>query len=393
MTTTAAPLCDTLEWSQDELAIRDMVRDFVANEVAPIAIEIDREERFPRPLFSKMGELGILGIPIAEEWGGLGHGWVSYCLAIEETARVCASTALGLAAAVSLGIAPIANFGSEEQKRRYLPDLLAGKTMAAFGLTEPGAGSDAGGSMTTRAVRDGSEWVINGAKCWITNGSFADVVVVTARTNPELGNRGITNFIVERGTKGFSSRVMKEKLGMRGSDTAELVFEDVRVPATNVVGREGEGFVNFLKTLDGGRIVIGTLALGIAEGALARATEYAKVRKQFGKPIAEHQAIQHKLADMATRVHAARLMCFHAARLKDAGRPFKQEASMAKLFASEASYDVTKEAIQIHGGVGYCREYEVERMFRDAKLTEIGEGTSEVQKMVIAREILGTKGR
>ncbi len=392
MTTAPTTLVDTLEFTEEQLMIRDLVRDFCANEVAPIAIAIDREERFPRELFAKMGELGILGIPFAEEWGGGGGDWVSYCLAIEETAKVCASTALGLAAAVSLGIGPIVNFGNEEQKRRHLPDLMTGKKLAAFGLTEPDAGSDAGGSMKTAARRDGVGFVLNGAKCWITNGNFADVLVVTARTNPELGNRGISNFIVERGMKGFSTSAMKDKLGMRGSDTAELVFDDVRVPAENLVGEEGLGFVNFLRTLDGGRIVIGTLALGIAAAALERAVRYSKERKQFGKPISDFQAIQHKLADMATRVHAARLMCYHAARLKDAGRPFKREASMAKLFASEASYFVTKEAIQIHGGVGYCREYEVERMFRDAKLCEIGEGTSEVQKLVISRELLGTKG-
>ncbi|HVY61466.1 MAG TPA: acyl-CoA dehydrogenase family protein [Planctomycetota bacterium] len=387
--TTTETLVDTLSFSEEQLMIRDLVRDFAANEIAPIAIAIDREERFPRELFGKMGELGILGIPFPEAWGGGGGDWVSYCLAIEETAKVCGSTALGLAAAVSLGIGPIVNFGNDEQRRKYLPDLMNGRKLAAFGLTEPGAGSDAGGSMVTTAKRDGAEWVINGAKAFITNGNAAEVFVVTARTDASKGNRGISCFIVERGMKGFSTQSMKDKLGMRGSDTAELIFEDVRVPAENLVGEEGLGFSKFLATLDGGRIVIGTLALGLAEGALARAVRYSKERKQFGKPIAELQAIQHKLADMATRTHAARLACFHAARLKDAGRPFKQEAAMAKLFASEASYYVTKEAIQIHGGTGYCREYEVERMFRDAKLCEIGEGTSEIQKLVISRCVLG----
>ncbi len=385
MDLTAAPI----EFTEEQLMVRDMVRDFARNEVAPIAIEIDRTERFPVEIFRKMGELGILGIPFSEEWGGSGGDWVSYCLAIEEMAKVCASTALGLAAAVSLGIGPIYNFGSEEQKRRWLPDLMSGRKLAAFGLTEPGAGSDAGGSMRTYARRDGSHWVINGSKAFITNGNYADVVVVTARTDPDRGNHGISNFIVERGTPGFSSHKMTGKLGVRGSDTAELTFEDVRVPAENMVGEEGEGFVNFLKTLDGGRIVIGTLALGLAEGAFERARSYARERKQFGRPIAEFQAIQFKLADMATKIHAARLLCYHAARLKDQGRPFKTEASMAKLFASEAAYEVTKEAIQVLGGAGYCREYEVERMFRDAKLCEIGEGTSEIQRLVIARQILG----
>jgi butyryl-CoA dehydrogenase len=390
MTTTPASLVDTLEFSEEQLMIRDLVRDFAANEIAPIAIAIDREERFPRELFTKMGELGILGIPFPEALGGGGGDWVSYCLAIEESAKVCASTALGLDAAIALGIAPIVEFASDAQKSKYLPELMTGKKLAAFGLTEPGAGSDAGGSMTTNARRDGGEWVINGAKAFITNGNAADVFVVTARTGEKSAKGyGISCFLVERGAKGFASHPMKDKLGMRGSDTAELTFEDVRVPAENLVGVEGQGFSKFLSTLDGGRVVIAAIALGIAEGALARAIAYSKERKQFGKPISELQAIQHKLADMATRTHASRLLVYHAAKLKDAGRPFKREASMAKLLSSEAAYFVTKEAIQIHGGTGYCREYEVERMFRDAKLCEIGEGTSEIQKMVIARELLG----
>jgi len=380
---------DTLEFAEEQLMVRDTVRDFAQSEVAPIAVEIDETERFPVELFRKMGELGILGIPFPEAWGGAGGDWVSYVLAVEETARVCASTALGLAAAVSLGIGPIVNFGNDEQRRRYLPDLMTGRKLAAFGLTEPGAGSDAGGSMSTHARRDGGEWVINGAKAFITNGTFADVFVVTARTDPERGNHGISCFIVERGMKGFAQHAMKDKLGMRGSDTAELTFEDVRVPASSLVGAEGEGFVGFLKTLDGGRIVIGGLGLGIAGASLERAAAYAKERRAFGKPIASLQAIQHKLADMATRVHASRLLVYHAARLKDAGRPFKAEASMAKLYASEAAYFCAKEAIQVLGGVGYCREYLVERYFRDAKLCEIGEGTSEIQRNLIARHVLG----
>ncbi len=382
-------MIDTLEFAEEQLMVRDTVRDFAQSEVAPIAVEIDETERFPVELFRKMGELGILGIPFPEAWGGAGGDWVSYVLAVEETARVCASTALGLAAAVSLGIGPIVNFGNDEQRRRYLPDLMTGRKLAAFGLTEPGAGSDAGGSMSTYARRDGGEWVINGAKAFITNGTFADVFVVTARTDPERGNHGISCFIVERGMKGFGQHAMKDKLGMRGSDTAELTFEDVRVPASSLVGAEGEGFVGFLKTLDGGRIVIGGLGLGIAGASLERAAAYAKERRAFGKPIASLQAIQHKLADMATRVHASRLLVYHAARLKDAGRPFKAEASMAKLYASEAAYFCAKEAIQVLGGVGYCREYLVERYFRDAKLCEIGEGTSEIQRNLIARHVLG----
>ncbi|MFC1705688.1 acyl-CoA dehydrogenase family protein [Planctomycetota bacterium] len=381
-------LSDALAFSEEECMIRDMVADFAKNEIAPIAIEIDREERFPRELFARMGELGILGTPFPEEIGGAGSNWVSLCLAIEEVAKVCGSTGLGLAAAVSLGIEPLAHFGSEEQKERYLPDLMAGKTLAAFGLTEANAGSDAGGSMETRAVLEGDTWVINGNKCWITNGTSAEVIVITARTDPQQGNRGISNFLLTNKTPGFEARKMTQKLGMRGSDTAEMTFEDVRVPRENMVGEEGKGFTNFLKILDGGRIIIGTLALGIAGGAFAKALAYAKERKQFGRPISSFQAIQFKLSDMACKIHGAKLMCYHAARLKDAGRPYSQEAAMAKLFASEMSYEVTKEAIQILGGVGYCREYEVERMFRDTKLCEIGEGTSEIQRMVIARSLL-----
>ena len=382
---------DTLEFTEEQLMVRDMVRQFAREELAPIAQEIDRNERFPREVFSKLGALGVLGTPFPEQWGGSGGDWVSFCLAVEEIAKVCASTALGLAAAVSLGIGPIYNFGNDAQRRRYLPDLMTGKTMAAFGLTEPDAGSDAGGSMTTLARRDGSDYVISGAKAFITNGTAADLVVATARTDPSKGIHGISSFIVERGARGYSSRKMTGKLGVRGSDTAELSFDEVRVPRENMLGEEGKGFVQFLKTLDGGRVIIGVLSCGIAQGAIERAVAYAKERRQFGKAIAEFQAIQFKLAEIATRVHGARLMCYHAARLKDAGRPHKMEAAMAKLHASEAAYFATKEAIQILGGVGYCREYEVERMFRDAKLCEIGEGTSEIQKIVIARELLGAK--
>lgn len=381
-------LCDTLELSEEETMIRDMVREFAKGEIAPIAIEIDKEERFPRELFRQMGELGILGIPFPEEIGGAGGGWLSYCIAVEEVAKVCASTALGLAAATSLGIGPIVNFGSPEQQARYLPSLFRGETLAAFGLTEANAGSDAGGSMSTWAKRQGDGWVLSGGKYWITNASHADVFCVTARTDPDAGSRGISCFLLERGMKGFSTHPIHQKLGMRGSDTAELAIDEVRVPAENLIGPEGTGFVSFLKTLDGGRVVIGALSLGIAEGALARALAYAKERKQFRRPLSSFQAIQFKLADMATKIHAARLLVYHAARLKDAGRPFKQPAAMAKLFASEACYEVTKEAVQIHGGCGYCREYEVERMFRDAKLTEIGEGTSEIQRLVISRGLL-----
>ncbi|MBI4575924.1 MAG: acyl-CoA dehydrogenase [Planctomycetes bacterium] len=374
--------------TDEQLMLRDMVREFAESEVAPHAAEIDQTGRFPRETFHRMGELGILGIPIPEAYGGAGSDTVSMVLAVEEVARVCASTALGLCAHTGLCATPIQLFGSEAQRRRHLPGLCDGSALGAFGLTEPGAGSDAGATRTT-ATRVRDAWVVNGQKQFCTNGGHADVVVFTARTDPEAGKEGICAFLVERGTPGFSVGKREDKLGLRGSDTVSLHFEDCRIPAENLLGEPGQGFKAFLRTLDGGRVTIGAFALGIAQGAYEQAVAYARQRRQFGHPIAEFQGIQHMLADMATDIEASRLLCLHAARLRDTGEPYGREASMAKLFASETAYRVTKDAVQVHGGNGYTQDYPVERMYRDAKLAEIGEGTSEVQRMVIARHILG----
>jgi butyryl-CoA dehydrogenase len=373
--------------TEEQMMIRDMVREFAEKEVKPIAAEIDEESRFPEETIRKMGELGLMGIPVPEAYGGAGGDNLSYIIAVEELSRVCGSTGITLAAHYSLGTSPILEFGTEEQKRRYLPDLATGRRMGSFGLTEPNAGSDAGGTQTTARL-DGDHWILNGTKCFITNASVGEIFVVTAVTDRSKRKHGISAFIVEKGMPGFGVGKKENKLGLRGSDTCELVFEDARVPRENILGKEGEGFIQFLKTLDGGRISIGALSLGIAQGALDAAVEYAKNRKQFGKFLAQFQAIQFKIAEMATRIHASRLMIYHAARLEDAGEPFGTVSAMAKYYASDTAYYATKEAVQIHGGVGYSREFPVERYFRDAKLCEIGEGTSEIQKLVISRAFL-----
>ncbi len=375
------------ELSEDHRLLRETVRDFAEKEIAPIAERLDVTGDFPHDVFRRMGELSFLGIPVPEEYGGAGLDTLANCLLVEEIARVCGSTALGIAAHVGLGISPILNFGTEEQKQKYLPDLAGGRLLGAFGLTEPNAGSDAGSTQTT-ARRDGEHWVVNGSKMYCTNGGHAGVINFTAVTDRSKGTKGITSFIVERGTQGLVIGKKEEKLGMRSSDTRVVAFEDMRLHRSQMLGEENRGFVNFLKTLDGGRITIGALALGLAVGATERALKYAKERKTFGRPIAEHQAIAFKLADMAVGIQAARHLIFHAAVLKDAGKPFKKEASMAKLFSSEMATRVCDEAIQIHGGYGYVRDYQVERLYRDAKLCEIGEGTSEIQRLVISREIL-----
>jgi butyryl-CoA dehydrogenase len=373
--------------SEEQELLRDTVRDFAEKELLPQAIAIDREARFPRETFRKMAELGLLGLPIPPEYEGAGVDSVSTTLVIEELARCCGSTALGVAAHTSLCLWPIWAFGSEEQRRRYVPDLASGRKLGAFGLTEPDAGSDAGGTRTT-AVRRGDEYVINGSKVFITNANYADTFIATAVTDPGTGTRGISSFIVERGTPGFVISKGDEKLGMRGSDWGELSFQDCRVPAANRLGAEGEGFVNFMKTLDGGRIGIGALAVGLAQGAFERSVRFALERSAFGKPIAAQQAVAFKLADMEVAVDASRLLVRRAALLRDAGRPFGHQASIAKLFASEAAMRVTYDAIQVHGGYGFTCEYHVERMYRDAKLCTIGEGTSEIQRLVISRNIL-----
>lgn len=329
-----------------------------------------------------------MGLPFSEEYGGAGADTISYAIAVEEISRVCGSTGITLAAHISLCTFPIYRFGSEEQKHKYVPKLASGEWIGAFGLTEPGAGSDVG-SIKTRAVLDGDEWVINGQKCFITNGSIADVVVLTAVTDPEKGKRGLSSFIVEKGTPGFRPGRDEEKMGLKGSITSELYFEDCRIPKENILGTRGEGFKQALITLDGGRISIGAMALGLAQGAFERALAYSKERQQFGQPICNFQAVQWMLADMATEIEAARLLVYRAAWLEDQGVRFTKEAAMAKLYASEAAERVCFKALQIHGGYGYMREYEVERMYRDQRLCTIGEGTSEIQRLVIARQLLG----
>ena len=367
-----------------------MVRDFAENEIKPIAAEIDEKAEFPHATVKKMGELGILGIPFPEKYGGAGMDNVSYIIGVEEISRVCGSHGITLAAHISLGCMPIYLFGTEEQKMKYLKPLASGEALGAFGLTEPNAGSDAGGTETT-AVLDGNEYVVNGNKRFITNAEYCKIAVFTAVTSVKDGRKKISSFIVETGTPGFSIGKKENKLGVRASSTAELIFEDCRIPKENLLGNEGEGFKQFLIILDGGRVSIGALALGIAQGAYEAAVKYAGERVAFGQTIANFQAIQFMIADMATDLEASRLLIYNAARLEDEGKPFVKESAMAKLYASEAAMRITNKAIQIHGGYGYIKEYAVERMYRDAKICTIGEGTSEIQRIVIARDILGIR--
>ncbi|HET6203086.1 MAG TPA: acyl-CoA dehydrogenase family protein [Planctomycetota bacterium] len=381
------PTSVDFDLTEEQRMIRETVRSFAEKECGPIAAEIDRTCRFPIENWRKMAALGLAGIPIPAEWEGAGLDTLGYCLAIEELARVCASTALTLAAHTSLGTYPIFGFGSEALKRRYVPDLASGRVLGAYGLTEPGAGSDAGGTKTV-ALRDGEHYVLNGRKCFITNANFAGTFVVTAVTDRTRGPKGISAFVIERAFPGFHVEKGEEKLGMRGSDWGSLVLDGCRVPAENRLSEEGAGFSAFMRTLEGGRISIGALGVGIAQGAFEKALEHAKTREAFGRPLAEHQAVQFKLADMATEIRAARLLCYDAARRKDRGLPFAREASMAKLFASEVAMRVTYQAVQVLGGTGYSREVPVERYWRDAKLCTIGEGTSEIQRMIVARSVL-----
>lgn len=379
------------ELTQDHLMFQKMVREFADQELAPRAAEIDREDTFPHWAVEKLAELGLMGIVVPEEYGGAGGDYIMYALAMEEVARVSGSVALILAAHISLGTYPILAFGTDAQKKKYLPDLAAGKKLGAFGLTEPGAGSDAAGTRT-RAKRDGNEWVVNGSKHWITNAGVAGTLVITSRTSDEPGVGSISSFIVEAGTPGLKIAKKEDKVGLRGSETNPIFFEDMRIPAENLLGEEGNGFRQFMKTLDGGRVVIGAMALGLAQAAMDAAVDYAGQREQFGKPIAAFQGIQFKLANMATEIEAARHLVYGAAALRTRGEKVTRYAAMAKLYASEVSMRATNEAIQIYGGNGYSREYPVERFWRDAKLTEIGEGTSEIQRIVIAREILKEAG-
>jgi len=375
------------EATESQRKLVAMVRDFCVREVKPHAIEWDREERFPRAVVEQLGELGLLGMAVPEELGGAQLDTVSIALVVEEIARWDGSLALTVAAHNGLGTSHILRFGSDEQRKRFIPDIAAGKKLAAWGLTEPGSGSDAA-AMRSTAVRKGSGWVLNGSKMFITQGSVGDVFVVLALTSPEKRQKGITAFVLERGMKGFSQRPLHGKLGMRSSDTAELIFEDVYVPDQNRVGEVGQGFVDTLKILDKGRITIGALSVGLGRGALEESIAYAKERKAFGKPIADFQALRWMMADMATELDAGRLLVHRAAASCDAGLPYTTEAAMGKLFASEAACRAAAHGVQIHGGYGFTREFLVERIYRDVKLCTIGEGTSEVQRLVIARDLL-----
>jgi alkylation response protein AidB-like acyl-CoA dehydrogenase len=374
--------------TEDQGMIRDMVREFADNEVAPDAARIDEEHSFPEATWKQIVELGLPGIPFPEDLGGSDGGTLAYAIAVEEISRVCGSTGLTLAAHVSLGTYPIYKWGSDRMREEFVPKLIAGEYMGAYALTEPNAGSDSGGT-ETMARRDGDEWVLTGRKCFITNANHSGTFIVTAVSDKELGPKGISAFVLTRETPGLVLEKGEKKLGMRGSDWASLVFEEARVPADQVLGPEGCGFSTFMKTLEGGRISIGALALGIAQGAYECAKRYACEREAFGKTLADQQAVAFKLADMAVQIEASRHLVYHAARLKDAGESFGTAAAIAKLHSSETAMKVTYDAIQIHGGMGYSREYPVERMWRDAKLCTIGEGTSEIQRLIIARAVIG----
>ncbi|MBE3586395.1 acyl-CoA dehydrogenase [Desulfofundulus thermocisternus] len=372
--------------TRDQRLIRDVVREFARKEILPRAKEIDRSGQFPLDIIKKLAEMDLMGLPFPEEYGGAGGDYVSYCLALEEITRACASTGLTYEAHISLGCMPIYLFGTLEQKQKYLVPLCRGECLGAFGLTEPNAGSDAGGTQTT-AVLEGDEWVINGSKCFITNASYARFITITAVTDRNKGKRGISAFIVPADAPGLTIRAGYEKLGMSGSNTTELFFDNVRIPRENLLGQLNHGFKQFLQVLDGGRVAIAAMAVGIAQACLDAALEYARQRTQFGQNISKFQAVSFKLADMATNIELARNMYLKVAWLRDQGRPYTKEAAMAKLFASEMATRAALDAIQIHGGYGYMKEFSVERHLRDAKLLEIGEGTSEIQRLVISRAL------
>ena len=375
----------------EQQLLKKTVRDFAEAELLPHSREWDEKQEFPRAVFGKLAELGLMGVAWPTEYGGSGMSTLDWAIVMEELSRVDAGVALSLAAHHSLASAHIFLAGSEQQKKTYLTPLAQGEKIGCWGLTENSAGSDAGGTRTT-AVRDGAHWVLNGSKTFITNGRIADTAVVMAVTDKTKGKKGISAFVVERGTKGFRAGKKEDKLGVRCSDTSELIFEDCRIPSANLLGVEGMGFIDTLRILDRGRIGIAAFSLGIAQASLEASMKYALERKQFGHPIADFQAIQFKIADMATRVSASRLLTWRAATLRDEGREHTAESSMAKLFAGEAAVEIALDAIQIHGGYGYTKDYPVERYLRDAKLGTIGEGTSEVQRLVIARELLGLRG-
>ena len=382
--------------SKEHEMARQLFKDFAENEVKPLAQEVDEEERFPRETVEKMAKYGFMGIPVPKEYGGQGCDILTYAMCVEELSKICGTTGVIVSAHTSLCIDPILTYGTKEQKEKYLPDLASGRKIGAFGLTEPGAGTDAQGQQT-KAVLEGDKWVLNGSKCFITNGKEADVYIVIAVTG-KIEKRGkflkeISAFIVEKGTPGFTFGTKEKKMGIRGSSTYELIFTDCRIPKENLLGQQGKGFNIAMHTLDGGRIGIAAQALGLAEGALETTIAYVKERKQFGRSIAQFQNTQFQLADMATKVEAAKMLVYKAARKKDEYRKdpkisYSVEAAMAKLYAAEVAMEVTTKAVQLHGGYGYIREYDVERMMRDAKITEIYEGTSEVQRMVISSNLL-----
>lgn len=382
--------------SKEHEMARQLFKDFAENEVKPLAQDVDEEERFPKETVEKMAKFGFMGIPVPKEYGGQGCDILTYAMCVEELSKVCGTTGVIVSAHTSLCVDPILTYGTEEQKQKYLPDLASGRKIGAFGLTEPGAGTDAQGQQT-KAVLEGDEWVLNGSKCFITNGKEADVYIVIAVTG-KIEKRGkflkeISAFIVEKGTPGFTFGTKEKKMGIRGSSTYELIFTDCRIPKGNLLGQQGKGFNIAMHTLDGGRIGIAAQALGLAEGALETTIAYVKERKQFGRSIGQFQNTQFQLADMATKVEAAKMLVYKAARKKDEYKTnpkvsYSVEAAMAKLYAAEVAMEVTTKAVQLHGGYGYIREYDVERMMRDAKITEIYEGTGEVQRMVISANLL-----
>jgi butyryl-CoA dehydrogenase len=374
--------------SEKHLQLREKVRAFADNEVAPRAKELDKSGEFPFDLVKRMGELGLFALYVPEEYGGAGSDVLSYAIAVEEVGRVCGSTGIFLAAHSSLGVFPIYYAGSEEQKRRWLVPLARGEKIGSFGLTEPNAGSDAAGTQTTFRL-DGDKYIINGTKRFITSGHVADIIVFTATKDPALGYPGISAFVVEKGTKGFTPTKKEDKMGLRSSITSELLFEDCAIPKENLLGKEGEGFKVFMETLDGGRISIGALALGIGQGALDASVKFVNENTKNGKPMSKLQTVQSMIAEMATEIEAARLLIYHTANLKDNDLPYVRESAMAKYYASTVGMKATSMAIDIHGMLGLTDEYPVERFLRDEKLMEIGEGTSEIQKIVIARQIMG----
>lgn len=386
MSTNTTPTPEMIR--ENQLMIANMVQDFCVKEIEPKKMEWDESQEFPKDVFHKMGELGLMGVLVPQEYGGSGFGYHEYVTAIIELSKVDGSIGLSMAAHNSLCTGHILQHANETQKKRYLPKLASGEWIGAWGLTEPNTGSDAG-NMKTVAQKEGDEWVINGAKNFITHGNSGNVAVVIARTGEPNTSRNASAFIVERGTAGFNQGRKEDKLGMRASETSEMIFEDCRIPAENLIGEVGDGFVQALKVLDGGRISIAALSCGIAEGALQAAIQYSKEREQFGKPISSFQGISFKLADMAVKVEAAKLLTFQSAELKNQGKNVNKESAMAKLYASEISVRVADDAVQIFGGYGYIKDYPAEKYYRDAKLCTIGEGTSEIQKVVISRTLLG----